>query len=308
MKTIITAALFALLADLPVAAQDGPAVPQNPYAPGGAEGIIVNTSWVSKRLIDPSLVLLHVGDRGEYDSLHLPGARFISTREISAPSPEGSLSLELPAVEFLDSVFEAKGVSDRSTIVIYPGNDWFTPSARVWLTLDYLGFSDHVHLMDGGMTAWKAEGKPLTAEIPALTPGSFTPHPRNDVVVSKSWVYGKLKDPKVALIDARNPVYYTGQDTGNASRPGHIPGAKNLPFDSMVDSTNHFRAKSEIIDLFKTAGMDRGKTAVSYCHIGQQASLLYVMARVSGFEVRMYDGSMQEWTADPDMPVVVEKK
>jgi len=276
----------------------------------GATGPVVTTSWVADRIHDPFLVLLHVGDRREYDSLHLPGACFISMREISAPRTEGSLSLELPSPELLDSVFESKGVSDHSTIVIYTGKDWFTPSARVWLTLDYLGFGDRVYLMDGGMMGWKSEGRPLTADLPKVTPGSFTPHPRKDVVVSKSWVYGKLKDPKVALLDARNPVYYSGQDTGNASRPGHIPGAKNLPFESLVDSTNHFIKKSEILGLFKAAGMKDDRTAVSYCHIGQQASLVYVMARVAGFDARMYDGSMQEWTADPEMPVdvVVEKK
>jgi len=297
MMIIVTVLLLAACA--PVRAQESPA----PSSRTG--GIIVTTSWVADRIDDPSLVLLHVGDRGEYDSLHLRGACFISTREISAPRVEGSLSLELPSVQLLDSVFESKGISDGSTVVIYPGNDWFTPAARVWLTLDYLGFGGRTFIMDGGMTAWKAEGRPLTAELRKAAPGSFTPHPRRDVVVSKSWVYDRLKDPKVAILDARNPVYYTGRDTGNASRPGHIPGAVNLPFDSMVDSTNHFKPSDEILTLFRDAGMEKGKTAVSYCHIGQQASLLYVMAKEAGYEARLYDGSMQEWTADPEMPVVL---
>jgi len=300
MKAMTISILVLLAAGIPAPAQES----SRPVS--GANGVVVTTSWVAGRMNDTSLVLLHVGDRGEYDSLHLYGARFISTREISAPRMEGSLSLELPAVELLDSVFESKGVSDNSTVVIYPGNDWFTPAARVWLTLDYLGFGGKTFIMDGGMTAWKAEGRPLTAEVRKAATGSFTPHLREDVVVTKYWVHSKLTDPKIALLDARNPAYYSGRDTGNASRPGHIPGAKNLPFDSMVDSTNHFRKPDEILDLFGAAGMAKGKTAVSYCHIGQQASLLYVMAKAAGFDARMYDGSMQEWTADPEMPVVVE--
>jgi thiosulfate/3-mercaptopyruvate sulfurtransferase len=295
----------AIIISLLVFLSVNPAVTQDEPTPAsGPDGIIVTTSWVAGHLHDPLLVLLHVGDRGEYDSLHLPGACFISTREISTPRTEGSLSLELPALGLLDSLFESKGVSDNSTIVIYPGNDWITPCARVWLTLDYLGFGDRAFLMDGGMTAWKSEGRPLTAEVPAPATGSFTPHPRNDVVVSKSWVSERLKDPKVALLDARNPSYYTGADTGNASRPGHIPGAVNLPFDSMVDSTNHFKKPREVLALLSAAGVARGKTAVSYCHIGQQASLLYVMAKAAGFDARMYDGSMQEWSADPERPLV----
>jgi len=300
MKAIVIGifVLLIFLAAPPAAAQEAP------VTASGTDRIIVSTSWVAGRIGDSSLVLLQVGDRMEYDSLHLPGALFISTREISTPRTEGSLALELPSVDLLDSLFESKGVSDNSTVVIYPGNDWFTPAARVWLTLDYLGFGERAFLMDGGMTAWKAEGRPLTADLPAVRPGSFTPHPRNDVVVPKSWVYEHLRDPKVALLDARNPVYYTGQDTGNASRPGHIPGAKNLPFDSMIDSTNHFIPAKDVLALFREAGMRKGRTAVSYCHIGQQASLLYVMAKASGFDARLYDGSMQEWTADTTMPVV----
>ncbi len=299
---IVLSVLLNFTGRVPALSQETPARPSEPG------GIIVTTSWVADRLGDSSLVLLHVGDRMEYDSLHLPGALFISTREISTPRAEGTFSLELPPVELLDSLFESKGVSDSSIVVIYPGNDWFTPSARVWLTLDYLGFGERAFLMDGGMTAWKREGRPLTVELPSVPPGSFTPHPRSDVVVSKAWVYSHLRDTKVALLDARNPVYFTGQDTGNSSRPGHIPGAKNLPFDAMVDSTNHFRKGPEVVKLFRDAGMRKGKTAVSYCHIGQQASLIYVMAKDAGFDARMYDGSMQEWTADPEMPVVVEKK
>ncbi len=126
------------------------------------------------------------------------------------------------------------------------------------------------------------------------------------MVVTRDWVRGRLEDPRVALLDARDPEFYTGQDTGNASRPGHIPGAKNLPFDSFIDSTGHYKKPDEIRALFTERGMDTTRTAVSYCHVGQQACLLYVMARFSGYDARMYDGSMQEWTRDPEMPVVKE--
>ena len=268
--------------------------------------IIVTTSWVHERLKDPRLVLLHVGDPKEYDSLHLPGAQFLPVRDIAKPFVEGSLSLELPETGRLDSVLEARGISDSSIVVLYPGKDWFTPTARVYLTLDYFGLGDRAFLMDGGMPAWISEGKPVTATLPEITPGKVTPQPRNDVVVTKNWVRERLEDPKVVLLDARNPQFYTGQDTGNASQPGHLPGAKNLPFDSLIDSTGHYKTPDQLRALFAGRGMDTNKTAVSYCHVGQQACLVYVMARFLGYEARMYDGSMQEWTRDPEMPVVKE--
>ncbi len=267
---------------------------------------IVTTSWVQERLKDPKLVIFHVGDPKEYDSLHLPGAQFLPVRDIAKPYVEGALSLELPETARLDSVLEARGVSDSSIVVIYPGKDWFTPTARVYLTLEYFGLGRRAYLMDGGMPAWIAEGKPVTADVPTVVRGTVTPHLRDDVVVTRDWVRERLEDPKVALLDARNPEFYTGQDTGNASRPGHLPGAKNLPFDSFIDSTGRYKTPEQIRALFTESGMDTSRTAVSYCHVGQQACLVYVMARFSGYDARMYDGSMQEWTRDPEAPLVKE--
>jgi thiosulfate/3-mercaptopyruvate sulfurtransferase len=268
--------------------------------------VIVTTSWVHDRLKDPRLVLFQVGDRKEYDSLHLPGAQHLPVRDFAKPFVEGSIILDLPEPAALDSTLEARGVTDSSIIVIYPGKDWFSPSARIFLTLEWFGLGDRAYLMDGGMQAWIAEGKPVTADTPKAARGNVTPRVRDDVVVTKEWVREHLDDPKVAILDARNPNFYTGQDTGTASRPGHIPGARNLPFDTLVDSTGHYRKPDELKALFAAVGMAEGKTAVSYCHVGQQASLVWLMARVAGFDARMYDGSFQEWTRDPDAPVVKE--
>lgn len=299
MKAIITRLALSAVSLVVTPPRTAPAGEEHPQS-----GIIVSTGWVADRLKDPNLVLFQVGERPEYDSLHLPGAQFLQTRDISAPFTEGGLALQLPETGMLDSVLEARGVSDSSVIVIYPGKDWFTPSARAYLTLDYFGLGARTHLMDGGMQAWIAEGKPVTSSAPSVTPGRLTPHPRGDVIVTKEWLAARLSDPNTGILDAHNPEFYTGRDTGNASRPGHIPGARSLPFDSLVDSTGHFKTADRLRAMYEACGMAEGKTAVSYCHIGQQASLVYVMARVLGYEARMYDGSMQEWTRDPAAPLV----
>jgi len=275
--------------------------------PQGASGAIVSTSWVREHLKDPRLVLFQVGERKEYDSLHLPRAQYLTTRDVAKPFVEGANNLELPVPAALDSTLEARGVTDSSIIVIYPGKDWFTPSARIYLTLNWFGLGDNAHLMDGGMPAWIAGGNPVTAETAAtIAKGSVTPRLRDDVIVTKAWVRDHLEDPKIAIIDARNTNFYTGQDTGMASRPGHLPGAKNLPFDILVDSSGFFKKTSELQALYAAAGLAGGKTSVSYCHIGQQASLVYLMARVLGYDARMYDGSMQEWSRDPADPMIRE--
>ena len=269
---------------------------------------LVPTSWVADRLNDPTLVLLHVGTRDQYDSNHIPGAHFIALSDISTRREEGSVVLELPSVAHLDSVFESVGISDDSRIVVYYGGDWISPSARVYLTLDYLGLGNQTSIMDGGMQAWVGEGNPTTSAQPAQRKGSFNPQPRPDVIVTLEWVKENLENPAIALIDSRNTEFYTGEDLGNSVRRGHLPGARSVPFTEMVDDSLRFKGKAELREILVAGGLSDERTAVSYCHIGQQASLTYFVARYLGYEARMYDGSMNEWSRYPDLPMVAEEQ
>jgi thiosulfate/3-mercaptopyruvate sulfurtransferase len=281
------------------------AVPQPSSASGERDSMIVSASWLASHLKDPNLVLLHVGARDAYDAAHIPGARFISTADISLPRAEGALTLELPPVEALKAAFENLGVSDGSRIIVYFGDDWVTPTARVYFTLDYLGFGDRASMLDGGMRAWKAGGNPVTAEVPAVTKGKMTPKPRTDLIVDAAWVKAHLDQAKVAIIDARDQEFYDGTQAGNQMRAGHIPSAKSIPFGKLVAEPQlTFVDAKAMRQLFQAADAGAGDTVVSYCHIGQQASLAYFAARYLGYYVRLYDGSFQDWSKRTDLPVV----
>ena len=104
------------------------------------------------------------------------------------------------------------------------------------------------------------------------------------------------------MVDARNPQFYDGRDTSHA-RPGHIPGARNLPFDEIVDSSGYFKSPAQLAELFRGAGAASGELVVAYCHIGQQASLVWFGARLLGYDARLYDGSFTEWTTLQQYPV-----
>src|SRR6266540_4185425 len=162
------------------------------------KSLIVSTQWVAEHLKDDLLVLLHVGEQDEYEAAHIPGAQFIALADISTPRGQG-LALELPAVAQLQTAFEKLGVTDKSRIVVYFGKDWVTPTARVFLTLDYLGLGDRTSILDGGLPAWRAEGKPVTAEIRQPKPGHFTPMTNSKLVVNASWVNANLEKPGVMI-------------------------------------------------------------------------------------------------------------
>jgi thiosulfate/3-mercaptopyruvate sulfurtransferase len=263
---------------------------------------IVSTEQLAQHLKDDSLVLLHVGEKDEYKAAHIPGAQFIQLADISTPRGQG-LALELPETAQLQTTFEKLGVRDKSRIVVYFGKDWVTPTARVFLTLDYLGLGDRTSILDGGLPAWRAEGRPVTTEVRAPAPGKFTPRANAKLVVNASWVNANLNRPGVMILDARASKFYTGEEVGRMPRGGHIPGARNIPFDSVVEDSNKFKSVETLRQLFNTAGVKKGDSVTTYCHIGQQASLLYFVARYLGYEAHLYDGSFEDWSHHPELPV-----
>jgi thiosulfate/3-mercaptopyruvate sulfurtransferase len=265
--------------------------------------LIVSTEWVAKHLNDESLVLLQVGDKKEYDEAHIPGAQFIKLADISTPAGQG-LMLELPSVDQLKATFEKLGVTDKSRIVVYFSKDGVTPTARVFMTLDYLGLGDRTAILDGGLPAWRAEKRPVTAELREPKRGNFTPRPNPKLVVDVAWVSANLNHAGVAIVDARAAKFYTGAEAGQMPRAGHIPSAKSIPFSSVVeDTTNKFKSVEALRGLFDAAGVKQRDTVATYCHIGQQASLLYFVARYLGYEAHLYDGSFEDWSHRPELPV-----
>src|SRR6266478_439547 len=266
------------------------------------ESLIVSTDWLAQHLKDDSLILLQVGERKEYDAEHIPGAQFIQLADISTRAQ--GLILELPPVDQLKAAFEKLAVTDASRIIVYFSKDWVTPTARVFMTLDYLGLGDRTSILDGGLPAWRSEGRPVTAELREPKRGTFTLRPNPKLVVDAAWVSANLNHAGVAIVDARAAKFYTGAEAGQMPRAGHIPSAKSIPFSSVVeDTTNKFKSAEALRELFNAAGVKQRDTVATYCHIGQQASLLYFVARYLGYEAHLYDGSFEDWSHRPELPV-----
>jgi thiosulfate/3-mercaptopyruvate sulfurtransferase len=268
------------------------------------EPMLVTVDWLGDHLNDPSLVLLQIGDRKDYDTGHIPGAQFLEYQSISTPHGEG-LMLELPPVEQLVSVFERLGVSNRSHIILYFGTNWVTPTTRVYWTLDYLGLGDRTSILNGGLVAWQATHHGVSTEVKQPAKGSITPAIRKEIVADAPWVSSHLHQPTVTIIDARTHEFYNGSQRDGNPRSGHIPGATNLTYLDVVDQDNNkFKSPDALKDLFRAAGLKPRNTMVSYCHIGQRATVLYFTAKMLGYDVKMYDGSWEDWSHRKDLPIV----
>ncbi len=275
--------------------------------------LLVSVDWLAAHLHDPALVLLHVGDPAGYAAAHLPGARLAALREVSAgPSGPGDfpeLRLEMLPAEELRRRLEALGISDGSRIVVYFGEDWVSPSTRLLFTLDYAGLGANVSLLDGGQPAWVRAGHAVTADVPPPVSGKLQPLRLHDAIVDAKFVRDHRASPGFALVDARDADFYNGVETGGSPdhphRTGHIAGARSVPFDAVTTDDLHLRSDEELRALLAAAGVAPGDTIVTYCHIGQQATAVLFAARTLGREVRLYDGSFEEWSRLPaaDAPV-----
>jgi len=270
------------------------------------EQLVVNAAWLKAHQQDPDLVLLHVGDKAEYDANHIPGAFFITMRDVAAPDPADrsqAVPLELPTPEAARAKLESFGITDRSRIIVYYGKDWVSPSTRIIFTLDWLGLGDRTSLLDGGMPAWQGEGGTVTADLPAAKPGKLSARPVKSLVVTRDWVNQNRTQAGFTLIDARSASFYDGVQSSMIKK-GHITGAKNLPFTTPYTDANTLKPADELKQLFANAGVKPGDTIVGYCHIGQQATAMLFAARTLGYKVMLFDGSFHEWEKY-DLPVTV---
>jgi thiosulfate/3-mercaptopyruvate sulfurtransferase len=262
-------------------------------------GMLISTEDLSKRLKDDSLVILHVGSQKDYDAGHIPGARLITLADISMTGDRG-LRLELPPVETLITALGKLGIGDSSKVVIYPGTEAVQAATRVWFTFDYLGLGDRVALLDGGLTLWRAEGRALSTETPKWEPKKLTARARPELVVDAAWVHSHAGDSSVPIIDARTPEFYSGANAGGMPRGGRIPGARNATFSGFLDENRRFKPEEQ---LRQHLGVPDGSSPVTYCHIGQQATVPYFVARYLGLQPRLYDGSFQDWSMRTELPV-----
>jgi thiosulfate/3-mercaptopyruvate sulfurtransferase len=273
---------------------------QAPTAPPS----FISASSLAAEQMNPKLVLLHVGDKDAYAKEHIPGAHFVDLSMITTANPPRQN--ELPAPADLEAKLEALGISDDSRIVVYFGNAEFPLATRVAFTLDYAGLGARTSILDGGLDAWVEAGNGISSEaVAAPRPGSLTIKPREGATVDLAAVRAGLDAPAAHVLDARPVESYTGADDrgGAIKRPGHIPGAVNLPYSSFFNADKTVKSADELKKMFAAAGFTPGQPVVSYCTSGVQATVPVVVGRMLGYDVKLFDGSYQEWSAS-DAPVV----
>jgi thiosulfate/3-mercaptopyruvate sulfurtransferase len=281
-------------------------------AAANRNAMLVSPEWLAAHLHDANLVVLHVGDRADYATKHIPGARYLDLDDISvsdhlainggAPAGNG-LTLEMLPADQLRAKLASLGISDNSHVVVYFAKDRVSASTRVVFTLDYAGLGKRTALLDGGLDAWMRGGHPVTDVVPAAHTGTLAALELLPIVVNAEYVHARAARPGVSIVDARAAPFYDGIPRGGQNRLGHIPGAKSIPYTEVTDAALQLKTADQLAALFSKAGVQPGDTVVAYRHIGQQATALLFAARSLGHPVLLYDGSFEDWSRHAEYPV-----
>ena len=259
-----------------------------------APGLLVSPADLAAALKDPATVVIAVGNSADdFTAGHIPTARFVRYDDIAIDA--GGLSSELPPLDQLRAVLAAAGIGDKSKVVIYGSP---IAATRMFFTLDYVGHAN-VRVLNGGLSAWKANGGEIEiAPPPKAATALLTPKPRPDKVVTADWIKARLSSPQMTLLDARPDAEFTGADGGmnGAHVKGHLPDAQQLVWNSLLDSSGKFLSDAELKRKFDAIGANLNTPLVSYCMVGMRASVTYFVARHLGYDARLYDGSIVDWT------------
>ena len=271
---------------------------------------LVSTEWLAGemgasdlRIVDASW---HLPDAqrdpaADYASGHILGAVYMNLGELV--DSNAAFDNTLPGAEKFASRMQSLGLGDGSRVVVYDDSA-IKSAARGWFMLKLYGMHD-VAILDGGLAKWKAEGRQLAKGKETLRHRHFTAWSDDKQVRSKADMLANLNSHAEQVVDARGPGRFAGTDPEPrpGMSPGHIPGARNVPYGQMFAADGTWQDKAGIEAAFVAAGIDLGKPVVTTCGSGVTACVLAFGLHLLGKQdVALYDGSWAEWGSDPETP------
>lgn len=282
---------------------------------------LVSTEWLENnldrdglRIFDATVVFemdtWEANDgRAGFEESHVPGARFIdligelSDTAADAALPDGVRAYKLPGEAQFAAAISAHGVENGTDVVVYDnaGGMW---AARLWWLLRVFGH-DRVAVLDGGWAKWEREQRPAASGAPdPVDPGRFEAGLRRDLLATTEQVEEISRKGGSCLINALTPELYTGEAKAALRRPGRIPGSHNVPVYAVYAEDGTLLPPDRLRELFAEALAGNPERVVTYCGGGIAASSDALALATIGVDAAVYDGSLVEWTADENLPLV----
>ncbi|HVY45247.1 MAG TPA: sulfurtransferase [Minicystis sp.] len=278
--------------------------------PGAPAGPLVDVAWLAAHAGDAGVRVVdcrwYLGEKRGADAYaagHLPGAVFVDLdTDLSGPKERGPGRHPLPSVDAFADVLARIGVGPETIVVAYDDAGGAI-AARLWWMLRWVGHAGG-RVLDGGVKAWVAAGHALSRDTPAVAPaprmsltGGHAP------VVDKVAVDRLRRDPSARVLDARAAERYEGRVEPVDARPGHVPGARSLPFAGNLDEGGRMLPRDALRARYADAGALDATTVVAYCGSGVTACHDVLALAIAGRDdAALYEGSWSDWSRDAALP------
>jgi len=267
---------------------------------------IVSVEWLQKNVGNPRLIIMDIRKLEEYGAGHIPGAVYAFYGTWLYPK-EGK-HMEIPMADDLFEAMGDVGIREDSIVVVVGRTDNFfdrIEAARVVCTLFYGGLKS-AGILDGGIEAWVRQGKPLSTDFARGKKTDYQGTLNRTIMADEDFAVKQFG--KALFVDVRERVLYSGEKKQEyVTRAGHIPGSVNLPASEAYTPLGTFKSLSEMEAIVsKVVGTDKSKEIITYCDAGKCCpTWAFVLREVLGYpNVRLYDGSFEEWSKDPTLPVI----
>lgn len=268
--------------------------------------VLVTTDWAESNLDAPNTVFVEVDeDTSAYEGGHIAGAVRLDWKT----ELQDQVKRDFVDQQQFSKLLSDKGISNDDTVILYGGNNnWFAAYAYWYFKL--YGH-ENVKLLDGGRKKWELDGRSLVTEVPARAATSYeAKSPNNAIRAFRDEVIAAIGEKN--LVDVRSPDEFSGKILAPAhlpqeqsQRPGHIPGAINVPWSKAANEDGTFKSDEDLAKLYAEAGLDGQKETIAYCRIGERSShTWFVLQELLGHQnVKNYDGSWTEYGSLVGAPI-----
>ena len=239
----------------------------------------------------------------DYLKGHIPNSVYLHFENLRVP--RNGIPAQLPDRIFLEKLIgDYLSISNDMWVVLYSEKSNPNATSLLWV-LDFLGHKK-VGVLNGGWEKWASEKFPTTQIYPSLLPKKFFARIKRESLAEKKWVQDRLSAKNGVIVDARPPKQYSGEE-GEEIRRGHIPGARNVFWETTLegDEISVWKKKEDLEKLFTESGVVKNKEVIVHCRTGREASHVYFTLKylLDFPNVRLYGGSWVEWAADRNLPI-----
>ncbi len=276
---------------------------------------LVDIHWLNENLDNPQVIVIDasvvvsfdeagqfnmISGKEQYQEGHIPHAIFADLMgDLSAKDNNRHFVMPSPA-QFRNAINDL-GISNDSQVVIYSKTSSQGWPQRLWWMLYWAGH-DNIAVLDGGFSAWQQAGLPVSNKTIKRIKSNYKLNIRDHVIADRDEVFKAIDDKDTTIIDVLPANNYNGQ-TSTYKRPGHITSAINIPTQSLVTETGHYKTNDELKSLFSSQPKNR---IITYCGGGIAASsTAFSLHRLGYKDVAVYIGSLQEWAANDENPMSV---